>query len=214
MLFSILLAYQAAVSAEGPLSPIADNADLPRVLIIGDSISIGYTSPVRLLLQEEANIHRPATNCAMTRKGLEQLDKWLGDEPWDVIHFNWGLHDLKFINGERQIPLDKYRENLEALVDQLSETGATLVWCSTTPVPTGVRPPRTNDDVLAYNGAALEIMESHEILVDDLYTFAAERLDDIQQPNNVHFSPEGSQILAEQVARSIQEALRQRSEEQ
>ena len=99
------------------------------------------------------------------------------------------------------------------MVDQLSETGATLVWCSTTPVPTGVSPPRTNDDVLAYNAAALEIMEAREILVDDLYTFAAERLDDIQLPNNVHFTPEGSQTLAEQVARSIQEALRQRSED-
>ncbi len=77
---------------------VTDDPKLPRVLLIGDSISIGYTVPVRELLAGQANVHRPLTNCGPTTRGLEQLDGWLGEEKWDVIHFNFGLHDLKYID--------------------------------------------------------------------------------------------------------------------
>ena len=59
------------------------------MLLIGDSISIGYTLPVRKLMQGKANIHRPLTNCGPTTKGIAEIDKWLGKDKWDVIHFNW-----------------------------------------------------------------------------------------------------------------------------
>ncbi|MHC4285022.1 MAG: alpha/beta hydrolase fold domain-containing protein [Planctomycetota bacterium] len=73
---------------------IKDNPNMPRVLLIGDSISIGYTLPVRKLLADKANVHRVPTNARHTGIGLENIHKWLGDGKWDVIHFNWGLHDL------------------------------------------------------------------------------------------------------------------------
>ena len=64
--------------------------NLPNVLIIGDSISIGYTSGVRDLLKGKANvIHNPG-NAQGTTHGCKNLDAWLGDTKWDVIHFNWG----------------------------------------------------------------------------------------------------------------------------
>ncbi len=68
---------------------VEDDPRLPRVLLIGDSISIGYTVPVRKLLAGKANVHRIPTNGGPTTRGLEQIDKWLGKKPWDVIHFNW-----------------------------------------------------------------------------------------------------------------------------
>ena len=48
----------------------------------------------------------PATNGGPTIKGLEQIDAWIGKKKWDVIHFNWGLHDLKYMgpNGENLFP--------------------------------------------------------------------------------------------------------------
>jgi acyl-CoA thioesterase-1 len=79
------------------MRPIEDVEGLPRVLLIGDSISIGYTLPVRELMQGVANVHRPLTNCGPTTEGLQHIDQWLGKEKWDVIHFNWGLHDLKYM---------------------------------------------------------------------------------------------------------------------
>ena len=85
-------------------APIKDDPNLARVLLIGDSISIGYTLAVRELLEGKANVHRPPTNCGPTTRGLEQIDAWLGDKKWDVIHFNFGLHDLKYLgpNGQNR----------------------------------------------------------------------------------------------------------------
>ena len=186
---------------------VADDPSLPRVLLIGDSISIGYTLPTREALAGKANVHRAPTNCGPTIRGLEGLDNWLGEGRWDVIHFNWGLHDLKKIDGKHQVPIDEYEKNLRELVGRLKRIGTALVWCSTTPVPQGCSPPRTNEDVIAYNAVAKKIMDAEGIAIDDLYAFALPQLDEIQRPANVHFTPEGSAVLAKQVAASILKAL-------
>ena len=192
------------------MAAIEDDASLPRVLLIGDSISIGYTVPTRKVLAGKANVHRPAANCGSTDKGLQSLDNWLGDKKWDVIHFNWGLHDLKYVDGKQPTPLKQYEANLQQLAQRLKKTKAKLIWCSTTPVPDGkLSPPRKNEDVQAYNDVALKVMQEHGIEVDDLYAFALPQLEEIQRPNNVHFLAEGSEKLAEQVAKSILAALKQ-----
>ncbi len=131
--------------------------DLPRVLLIGDSISIGYTLPVRELLRGKANVHRIPTNGGPTMRGLESIGQWLGDGHWDVIHFNWGLHDLKLIDGKHQVPIEDYEKNLAGLAKTLEATGAKLIWCSTTPVPEGAAG-RQTADVVEYNAMARKIM--------------------------------------------------------
>ena len=188
---------------------IVDDPSLPRVLLIGDSISVGYTLPTRDLLRGKANVHRIPINGGPTTRGLEQLDEWLGAEKWDVIHFNWGLHDLKFMeDGKRQVPLPQYRANLRKLVQRMKSTGAVLIWASTTPVPEGdVSPKRIPADVAAYNGAAQRIMRLARVRINDLYAFALPKLSDIQRPVNVHFTPDGSAALARQVATSIEKAM-------
>jgi lysophospholipase L1-like esterase len=188
--------------------PVKDDPRLPRVLLIGDSISIGYTAAVRDLLKGKANVHRIPTNGGPTTNGLAHLPQWLGEGKWDVIHFNWGLHDLKFMpDGQRQVSPAAYEKNLRALVRQLKATRARLIWATTTPVPAGVTPPRKNEDVLAYNAIAQKIMAENNIAVDDLYGFAGPKLKEIQQPANVHFTPQGYRVLARQVAASIASAL-------
>lgn len=190
------------------LLPIEDDPKLPRVLLIGDSISIGYTLPVRKLLAGRANVHRIPANGGDTRTGVAKIDSWLGNGKWDVIHFNWGLHDIKHSEAGNQVPLPQYRKNLEQLVERLEQTGARLLWASTTPVPNAnLTPERRNANVLGYNAAAKKIMQEHHIAIDDLYIFAEPQLGGIQIPANVHFTPEGSQALAERVAASIEAAL-------
>jgi acyl-CoA thioesterase-1 len=201
---------------QSPLVQIEDVPGLPRVLLIGDSISMGYTQPVRELLKGKANVHRPPTNCASTLVGLKSLEAWLGDEKWDVIHFNWGLHDLKYLDekgalvagdkGKQQVPLDEYEKNLRQLVQQLKKTGAKLIWCTTTPVPEGAAG-RVAGDEVKYNEAAARVMKENGVEINDLYAFAASKLKDIQQPKNVHFTTEGSRQLAEVVAAKIEKAL-------
>ena len=198
----------AAAKKENPMSPIKDDPNLPRVLLIGDSISIGYTLPTRHLLAGKANVHRPRTNCGPTTRGLEHIDEWLGDGHWDVIHFNWGLHDLKYIapdsdkltrvdapGARQQVPIDEYEKNLEKLVQRLKKTGAKLIWRNTTPCPPG-NVGRVVGDSVKYNQAALRVMKKYDVPVQDMYTFVMEH-PDTQRKANVHFTSEGSKALAE-----------------
>jgi len=204
------------------LQTIVDDPKLPRVLLIGDSISIGYTLPVRKLLTGKANVHRPKTNCGPTSKGVAELDAWLGDSKWDVIHFNWGLHDLKYLgpNGEnladpkdprsrQQVPIDKYEKNLRELVGRLKQTDAVLIWRSTTPVPEGAKG-RVAGDSAKYNEVAAKVMKENDIYTDDMYGYTLPQLAKIQLKANVHFTKEGSAELAKHVASAVEAALTKR----
>ncbi|HVT73682.1 MAG TPA: SGNH/GDSL hydrolase family protein [Lacunisphaera sp.] len=189
------------------LVPVTDIPGLPRVLIIGDSISLGYTPFVRASLHGFANVHRIPDNGGPTIRGLAMLDEWLGRGHWDVIHFNWGLHDLKQDEGgHRQVPLADYEKNLRTLVDRLKATGAKLVFATTTPVP-GHTSNRVETDVVAYNAVALKVMAAAGVPVDDLHAFALPRLAQIQLPANVHYTPEGYRELSEPVVAAIRAQL-------
>jgi len=198
------------------MQPITDIANLPRVLLIGDSISLGYTLPVRELLKGQANVHRALGNSGDTTRGLQQLDTWLGTGKWDVIHFNFGLHDLKWLDakgkyvapdqGKQVNPLPAYEANLRQLVTRLQATGAKLLWCSTTPVPDGSAG-RVKDAELDYNRIAAKVMQEKWIAIDDLHALVAPHQPQWQLPHNVHFSPEGYRALAAQVAASIRAQL-------
>jgi arylsulfatase A-like enzyme/lysophospholipase L1-like esterase len=202
---------------------------LPNVLLLGDSISIGYTLPVRELLKGKANVFRPvnssgaAENCSDTAKGVEMLDRWLALQPkWDVIHFNWGLHDLKHMKKGAAVPttsadpndpplhdVDAYRANLEKIVARLQKTGARLVFATTTPVPEGCKNPfRSPQDPPRYNAAASELMKSRGIAVNDLFALVQPQVAALQLPSNVHFTDKGSKELGVQVAAAIESALK------
>jgi len=190
-----------------------------RVLIIGDSISMGYFEPTKQLLEGKAEVYHNAGNAQHTRHGLTQLDAWLDDTPWDVIHFNHGLHDLKYVNakgalvspdeGTQLVSVDEYARNLEQIVKRLKKTHARLIFATTTPVPDGAAG-RIKGDAERYNRTALPIMKEYGVRVNDLYAFASPRLESIQRPHNVHFTDEGSRLLAQQVADNILGALADR----
>jgi acyl-CoA thioesterase-1 len=201
-------------------APVQDAARLPRVLIIGDSISIGYQVPLREALKGKANVHRPATNYGPTTRGVEQLEQWLARDnsggKWDLIHFNFGIHDVRHVDdqgkgtdvdkGHRRVSEADYEKNLELLVVRMKRTGAKLIFALTTPVPPNSAG-RVPGDEIRYNDIARRVMQKHGVAIDDLYSFALPRLAEIQLPANVHFKPEGSRQLADQVAASIQKAL-------
>lgn len=195
---------------------VVDDPNLPRVLVIGDSISMGYTPPLRKLLQGKANVHRIPENGHATVDGLENLDKWLGDTTWDLIHFNFGLHDLKKLDekgkavsspelGEYNVPVEEYEKNLRAIVERLQKTDAKLVWRNTTPVPVGTRF-RAAGDEIRYNEAAKRVMGELKIPIDDHWKLVKKH-PKLQRPRDVHFTREGSQALAEQAAKVILKEL-------
>ena len=226
LLFTAMLALHAFGQVQNikpkrpnPMAPIKEMPDLPRVLLIGDSISIGYTLPTRALLEGKVNLHRIPTNGGPTIKGLEQIDTWLGKKKWDVIHFNWGLHDLKYMgpNGENlfpkekggkvQVPIQEYEKNLERLVVRMKKTNAKLIWRNTTPVPPGSKG-RYVGDSIKYNAAAARVMIRHGIPTHDLFTMSKKRMKEIMLPANVHYTKDGSEVLGGDVAMVILEALK------
>lgn len=198
--------------------------DLPEVLIIGDSISIGYTPLVQQLMEGKVMVTRPykengdAENCQGTTNGIANIDRWLGDTKWDVIHFNFGLHDIKHIkadsgknsndpNDPHQADLKQYKKNLSEIVEKLKATGAKLIFATTTPYPKGTKPYRAFGDDIKYNKVAKKIMKKNGIPVNDLHAFVFPRMEQLQKPVNVHFTELGSKALAEQVVQSISENL-------
>jgi acyl-CoA thioesterase-1 len=202
---------------DASLAPVEDVAGLPRVLLIGDSISMGYTIPTRKALEGVANVHRIPTNGSSTDVGLKSLDAWLAtggaDKKWDVIHFNWGLHDLKHWKdgkmdptGPQVNPVEQYEKNLREIVARLKKTGAKLIFATTTPVPEGTVG-RVAGDEAGYNEAAVRVMKSEGVAVDDLHALIAPKPEDLQLPKNVHFSSAGYNALAAQVAASIKTTL-------
>jgi acetyl esterase/lipase len=206
----------------GYLPPLvrAGEEGLPQVFLIGDSISLGYTEPVAKVLEGVCRVRRAPDNCGDTRRGLQSLEIWLGDQHWDVIHFNWGLHDLCYrhreskemgnrdkIRGNVSVPLEEYRQNLEKLVERLKARGSRLVWASTTFIPEG-EPGRHQGDERQYNEVAAAIMNRQGIPINDLHaltvTFGADKF---TGPGDVHFTEAGSRAIAEQVAKCIRERL-------
>lgn len=186
---------------------------LPNVLLIGDSISIGYTPYVRAALAGKCNVYRIPENGGDSKKALEKFDYWMGDNPWAVIHFNTGLHDMKRIvnnqldvNGDPVNSPDEYRANLEAYFQRLETTGAKLIWAPTTVVPEGSAG-RVKGEEVQYNRIAASVLQKHPgICANDLYALSADNPAE-QKPANVHFEPSGSKRLGEQVAEAILEAL-------
>ena len=197
-------------------------ADLPSVLIIGDSISIGYTPFVREILSGKAAVWRPVRpdggiiNCGSTAAGVSELKQWLGNGRYDLITFNFGLHDIAYrhpdspeqghrdkVRGTLSVAPDAYRKNMETITRMLKETGARLIWVNTTLVPPG-EIGRFEGDEVRFNRIAQDIMEREGIPVCDLHALtAAFDAAMFAGPGNVHYTKEGSCRLAEKVAEVI-----------
>lgn len=225
-LVGLSFADDATTKVEGEFfTPIQDRKDLkiksefveglPNVLIIGDSISAGYTRPVIAELKGVANVARIPVNGGDTGRGLKEIDRWLGKTKWEVIHFNWGLWDLCYrhpksknqgkrdkVRGKVTFTLPQYSENLEKLVVRLKKTDAKLIWASTTFVPAKEAGRHQGDDV-KYNAAALKIMKKHGVAIDDLHLFSTTIQEHFTKPGDVHFTQEGSAQLGKKVAEEI-----------
>ncbi|HCN78687.1 MAG TPA: SGNH/GDSL hydrolase family protein [Verrucomicrobiales bacterium] len=180
---------------------VQDDPKLPRVLLIGDSVSRGYTQAVRKALAGKVNVHRAPANCGPTASGLKNIEVWLGDGKWDLIHFNFGIHD-------RNTPIADYQQRLEQLIERMKKTGAKLMWAGSTPCPDTKDGKYKSAPIVERNTAAAEVMKKHGIAIDDLFTAITPHLATMQNPDDVHFNGQGYDFLGETVAKAIEAALK------
>lgn len=210
-----------------PLSDprLTDDPALPRVLVIGDSISMNYHNAAKQALAGIANYHRIEGNAFTSRHGVNNAELWLGNfhekgQHWDVIQFNHGLHDIRQTYdadteewGPEQVSIEDYRANLERLIETLRQTGATLVWASTTPVQRDIlgQYARRKGAAAEYNTAALEVMKRHpDILINDLHGMISHSsvFDAWRETSDVHFyKPDEQQALGHAVAQAVRKAI-------
>lgn len=189
----------------------------PKILIIGDSISIGYTPFVKNHFLGKAEVEHNAGNAQHTGTGLMNIEEWLGDEDWNIIQFNWGLWDLCYrhpdskeygnrdkINGKPEYTIDEYASNLDSLVSILkNKSNAKLIFVTTTYVPEN-ESGRHTSDVIKYNNTAKKIMTKHNILINDIYeqSIAIHNLYE-KESRDAHYSIEGYKKLSELIIQFI-----------
>jgi acyl-CoA thioesterase-1 len=225
----------AATKLPPEFLPIEDQPGLPRVLLIGDSVSVAYTLDVRRDLEGVANLHRIPANGGSTKTALGSygLNRWLKEgEKWDIIHFNFGLHDASYrfandldkdaagnyaspTNGGRpNVSVEQYEKNLREIIPILRKTGAKLIFATTTPIPDSKAEKYVQGSEVGYNDVARKVMQEENIPINDLWTLAMPQLtsknssgEPFQTPRNVHFGKWSSAILGKQVAESIKQNL-------
>ena len=212
-----------------PFRYVSPQKGLANVFLYGDSISIGYTETVQNELTGKANVIRLFGNGGSSNefiRNMEEMKKAMfqpflkegWDFEWDLIHFNVGLHDLKYVvngkldklNGKQVSSVAKYKENLKSICKYLIENypKAILIFATTTPVPEG-EPGRFAGDEIKYNKAALEVLAEYpKIKVNDLYSFVKPNFLKWEiKPGNVHYNPTGQHEQGKEVAQVILERI-------
>ncbi len=203
---------------------------LPNVLIYGDSISIHYHLELRKNLSGKANFYRLPWNGGDSSTFIQKMKKLHDamsdpdlDAPWnfkwDVIQFNVGLHDLKYLDGGnmdkkagRQVSsLEDYEKNLRSILAYLHELApdAKIIFATTTPVPEGENV-RVAGDAIRFNEVAAKVLKDHPgVTVNDLYALTKPNQPKWwTKPGNVHFNQEGQQAQADHTADIILNALK------
>ena len=168
--------------------------------VVGHCDSMALQAALDRAIREKRNVFIPVGRYRLAN-GLKQLYVWLGDGKWDVIHFNFGIHD-------QHAPLADYEERLEKIVARLQKTAAKLVWASTTPIPKDEAKKQTPESIVERNAVAMRVMKRHGIAVDDLFAFITPHLATVQNPHDVHFNGKGYDLLGTQVAEAALESLR------
>lgn len=179
---------------------------LPRVLLIGDSITRGYHKEVAKELSGRAAIARLATSKSASDPALiEEVSLLLREYKFEVIHFNNGNHGLD--QSEEQ-----YCEGLRELIRTIKKhaPGATLIWGTTTPIRQKEDLSKfssKNPRVIDRNNASLAIMKQERISVDDLYALVKDHPEYYLPNDGNHFNAKGTEVEGSAVAKAISASL-------
>jgi lysophospholipase L1-like esterase len=230
LILAALIGFAATLHAETPAIPKQTESDpnlpprggnwslreatvtdpsLPRVLLIGDSITNSYLEPVRKALAGKANIDAWITPTTQADKSLAAtIAAILARQKYAVVHFNLGLHGWQ----KGRIPEGQYEPLTRQLVEDLKKGApqATLIWATITPVTVKGEPDKLNPDIQPtieeHNHMALEVMKAEGIQIDDLAGLMAKNLP-LAAGDMFHWKAPGVALLTESVTKSISAAL-------
>jgi len=186
----------------------ANETNLPRVLLIGDSITRAYYPEVEKHLEGKAYVGRLSSSAFISDPVLlKQIEMVLGQYKFDVIHFNNGMHGWQHSEKEYEQAFPKFLKTIQKYAPN-----AKLIWANTTPLkvspnlPTDNQTQATDERISARNVIALKFVQAQGILVDDLNT--PMRGHPELHSDNVHFNDQGIGIQAAQVVAQIEPFLK------
>jgi lysophospholipase L1-like esterase len=186
--------------------PDANTSKLPHVLLIGDSITQGYYQQVADQLKDKASVARLTTSKSVGDPALlAEVTMVLQQYPFDIIHFNNGLHGWGYTEEEYEKAFPEFLATIKK-----HAKNAKLIWATITPVRNSAKlaefSPQT-ERVKRRNQIALGLVSKAGIPVDDLFSLV-EGHPEYQSPDGVHFNGEGIKAEAAQVAKKILEQLK------
>ena len=196
-------------------SAAAQKKPLPKVVLVGDSIRMGYAPLVAKRLDGKAIVVSAALNGEDSGNVLRNLDEWVIKERPDIVHINAGLHDLKLKDRTYQVPLVEYEKNLKTILDRVrKETKAKVIFATTTPILDELHAQRKagfdrlEADVQKYNAIAVSVMKQERVPINDLHKLVESRgSENLIAADGTHYTPEGYAVLAEAVTESILHSL-------
>ncbi|PSJ79298.1 SGNH/GDSL hydrolase family protein [Neisseria iguanae] len=181
------------------------------VYLIGDSIRLGYEAKVQAALPDTA-ILSPLDNCRSSHDVLQHIKDWIhGAQVGDIIHLNCGLHDIRYNAGSLKplTDIQTYHVNLWQIFTRLKETGAHIIWASSTPFLQSVHNIAKSSrlylkDIHTYNQTAQNLAREFGFGINDLYALMFVRdLTALTISDGLHFNEFGNEILGNAVAESI-----------
>lgn len=192
---------------------------MKKVLLLGDSIRMGYDEIVQDLLKNECEVYFSKDNGRFTAYTLEQaIQMFISHGHFDVVHWNNGYWDMDIESptGEPLIPPEDYMRFLRRIIRTLRAYDAQVIFATTTPVcedggatdtQTGANLRFKNEWVQHYNAAAKIVMEEENVPVNDLYHLCLQGQGYYKCPDGLHLTQEGYQKCAEQVCDHIRRYL-------
>lgn len=207
------------------------NKPLPKLFLIGDSISIQYGPYLEKYLegtvvyerkqddgQAEKDLDVPTgANGGDSRMVLAYLKIKMKDADFkpDYMVLNCGLHDIKrdVETGQLQVQSDEYRENLKAIISLLGEKNIRIIWIRTTPVVDSIHNTKSRSfhryaaDLEIYNQIADEVFSQNNIPVIDLFGFTRQLGED-KFIDHVHYSDKARDLQAAFIAGFLQSYLK------
>lgn len=209
-LLFITLLFPNAVLAQPKVEP-------PKVVLVGDSIRMGYAPNVTKRLDGQFLVVSHKENGGDSANVLKNLDAWIIKEQPALVHLNCGLHDLKKDKktGKHQVPLEEYEANLRKIVERVrKETGAVLIFAATTPIldelhaKRGAGFDRFEADVKRYNAKAQSVMAELNVPIHDLHRLVHHSgASELLGKDETHYTPAGYERLGEAVADCVRRHL-------
>ena len=189
---------------------------MKNILLIGDSIRMGYDKAIKKSLEGIANVYFPEENCRFASYVLRYLHEYkelVKDKQVDVLHWNAGLWDcLRLFEEEPHTPVEVYSYYIDRICQRILKLfpDAKVIFATSTSVLSEKMSKdfkRYNEEIEKYNATAVEIVKKYGFEVNDLYA-ASINLPEEAHSDPVHYyTAEGTETFANKVLSYIVPAL-------